>query len=650
MERLDSHPAVKQTSRIENTNVDTVAEARRRFKEQTAGAGQVPETKAEQTEGYTETNMPSRPRRVIEMERLRPKYADAISRLQEDIHHIHEADELSDDLRQSILEKLNLSVSKKGIESDKDQYFFNADTLSSGFTTRQVEAEFKRNKHYLRILDELRNCAVERYPEMRHVPHSEYDSNLAAQQKDIFLYGLARTLKRGEVSYLSAIAISEYMRLWLRDPLLARVGVKQATNSDNVEDFINSPYARYEFQEMFGHSFLPLSPDSQKELVLFCARLDRQEMEQIPGFVSRYGEDGLRALHALRDDDTGSLAPLWYGGMFGHDDTDYVTKGIFRNYAKIADVAKKISTKIKKIAPGLPDDACKMLERNVRARAAAYLRETLDSSLDDTPKKSYKAILAEFARLNTEALEFAEMFKTLFQTGIITGPQDFPLLNDLSFDSPSGTDISNDDREQMKKILVSNYEELGSQFQETVLNSLEKSFFNKNANFYILRHNDHPIGFCRFDSVFDDDGKLEGLYFGSFNVDQSYGNGKLGEAIFESAIAEEKKKGVPIHADCNPHSPISKKYLEWGFVGTRAYDLAGVPSVHIELDVKQNESLVTKKMSTEQLVSHYLNAREPNIHMRALSAKDDMQELTHGFVLSRIVPHEGKNYAVFEKQ
>ncbi len=144
-------------------------------------------------------------------------------------------------------------------------------------------------------------------------------------------------------------------------------------------------------------------------------------------------------------------------------------------------------------------------------------------------------------------------------------------------------DLTTDDKNQMRKLLKKNYLHMYSGkesalFRKAIADSLEKGFLRDDTVFRILRDDEKIVSFNRFDTLRDIGGR-EVTYFGSFNADTAYSG--VGSVMLEETIKERLEDGRPMRAHCDSAQPITKKYIEDGFVATDFHEVVGKPSFEI---------------------------------------------------------------------
>jgi predicted GNAT family N-acyltransferase len=287
---------------------------------------------------------------------------------------------------------------------------------------------------------------------------------------------------------------------------------------------------------------------------------------------------------------------------------------------------------------------------NIRRRAVEIFSSSLNSinqllSGQVTRKQWEKAI----RKVKADTILFTTAFRALKDSGQL----DIESIRGTSFETETGQELGNNekDRSQITSLMEEAYKGQPEEFTQAVLTSLDQSFDNPNSKFYLLRRNDKVISALRFDDIKNEKGEVTERYFGSFVSDSAYGNGKLGEAVFEKAIEAESAKGEPISAHCNPLSPISQKYIEAGFVATELEDYADVPSFSIRLDSKINELSQTKRWKPEQIIQAALSQNTDTIQVFSVHRPEEIpfNLVNEGFALTRYLKQGNRIYAVFEK-
>ncbi len=399
---------------------------------------------------------------------------------------------------------------------------------------------------------------------------------------------------------------------------------------------------RMEIEKRFNLDFSRIPLRSQLHLFEFLADRDRSPAIRF------------KTLSTQWDEDASDFAAAFLAGSEGSEGNDlvlavaeqlplHISAQIFKNYANIARNIDSTRDELQRIFNVNPDDA--LLRDTIQAlitRSNTLMKQVLQD-----PKSSQ--VLARLERASAESELFTAAFRTLKESRNIQ----FEEVKDISFSVEQGTEFGMDKAaiEKAKKLFEEAYSQESEKFKDAVLSEFSSALQNPNSHFYVLRYLNEPASLLRFDEIYSENGELTKLYFGSFVSDAALGNGKLGEALFEEALKREKARNVPIEANSNPLSPISQKYIESGFVATKLGDYADVPSFSIIWDTDLNSRSMTKKWSSEQIISAALAQDTENIKVYGVSNPNEIpfNLVNEGFVLTRYLKQGNRVYAVFEK-
>jgi|GEM_PF-4443945 len=322
-----------------------------------------------------------------------------------------------------------------------------------------------------------------------------------------------------------------------------------------------------------------------------------------------------------------------------------VTAKIFNKYAELVRQVEGIEIYIEKLATN------KGVGQGAEIQATGLLIKKANTLLKKISSGSeiFSAIEIEdiLEQYTADGALFSASVRSLGDHGF-----DVTTLRETSLARVSSQELRQnaDDCKKIISLITDSYKGQPEMFRNAVLESFSNALNNADTNFYILRRNETPVAALRFDTLKNSSGSVIKKYFGSFVSDSNYGNGKLGEAVYDKAIKAEVSKGVPIEANSNPLSPISQKYIETGFVATKLEDYAGVPSFSIRLDSKINEKSDTKKWTIEQIISAALAQDTGNIKTYSVRSTNEIpfELVNKGFLLTRYLKQGSRIYAVFE--
>ena len=397
-------------------------------------------------------------------------------------------------------------------------------------------------------------------------------------------------------------------------------------------------------EEDFSVTLSDLSIREQIALISFLKGVPVKDAKEVQKFTSKYGVLGIQAFLTLEQ-----LGPD-YGweivnramaaSITGRENT---VKKIFTEVVEMEKMSLDAEKYLSKNFGSKETQAIHQVINDIRIRSADLLKTLLAKSLE-TPED--ERLLAENIEKGSQNnVLFISAFKTLKLRGELRLDE----IRDTSFESLTSATLTEEDKERMLKILKQSWKAQGTEFVDSVSESLESALRSTGTRFYVLRHKGVIVGFNRFDDKSFE--KEPHLYFGSFNTDASYGNGKLGEVLYEESLAAEVSKNIPIRANCNPLSPITQKYIESGFVATSLEDYAGVPSFSITLDTEKNQSFKSKTWTTEQVVRAVLHQNTENVLAFSVSRTEEIpfEKVNKGYVLTRYFKQGSRFYVVFEK-
>jgi len=293
-----------------------------------------------------------------------------------------------------------------------------------------------------------------------------------------------------------------------------------------------------------------------------------------------------------------------------------------------------------------------------QSHGSGILDRSFDENSDEYWEKEFKKMEKEeiqkleagIEQIRVDNVVFTSAFRTLRTEGVIAEGGDVELLSSASFESVPSSKLSTVDMRHMLEIFDKNWAQEPTEFSTKVRSGLEASFNNPKTSFYVLRHNDEVIGYARVDDR--SDAQEPHMYFGSFNVDDSYGGSKIGEFIYKELIKQSVKKYDRVEADCDPNSDISKFYLR-DFVATEYYLAGGVkPSFHIVYDKEQYKNTAYSNLSEQKIIEHAESAsyKSGDVTIRTIEPNDQFPELSVGRILTRYFNSRptGKTYGVFE--
>lgn len=337
---------------------------------------------------------------------------------------------------------------------------------------------------------------------------------------------------------------------------------------------------------------------------------------------------------------------------------------IFTKYSEIIDainvvedfIMQNFSKDFDFKASDMKDIKFKLLEKANRL-LYSLAKEARDSGIDQDVTIKLDSIQADIM-----------LYATVFKNAVIKARQNnievkFNEIKNTRLSLESAEDlVKNQDRvKQMEQVYYANYSD--KKYPEDFKNSLVKNLIpldRVHTRFYIAEHGDDISAYSRFRDILDNSGKLSGVHFGAFNLNPKYAGGLIGEEMMMQFLAKETHKGVPIYAECDPETLIAKKYIEYGFVGTKPEIYNGIPILNIELNSTTNKKLTTKggeydspdKVMLE--INRLVLENNQNSIVGKIFSKGEPLNFdicNQGFLLTHFVEDKktGDRYCLFEK-
>lgn len=389
-------------------------------------------------------------------------------------------------------------------------------------------------------------------------------------------------------------------------------------------DFITMcrSHLRGEIEKEFKIYLDELTICEQFYFLNYLKRTTIAKSDEMHSFTAMYGITGMRTFLSLERgaEDFGDKIV-----EFGQHEE--VAGKVFAYYGELLDIAEKAEdiTREKTECEG---EMCIQLAAQVRENILNRAQKDLERAVRSDDLSQIEQLLSTYV---TEAKEYVALLQEVGMSNLERVP---------------ATEIADYDQETMRGLLIQNYDTLypGSEdqkFKLEIKNSLERAFKNSNSAFRILRDGEKVVSFNRFDMLETPSGEAV-TYFGSFNADPAYSG--IGGVMLEETIKEQLALGVPMMAHCDPEQPISRKYIEDGFIATGYYEVHGRPSFEIWRTEDIRDRLSTKSMSVEQL----LTQKDSEIVVREKEEGETYPEIRDKKALTRSFVHNGTAYLVFE--
>lgn len=482
-----------------------------------------------------------------------------------------------------------------------------------------------------------------------------------------------RPLKEKEVtarSFLNKKEMNSRIRTWRRtedNPKFENeTSEEYAERMSSVADYGYIKKVTDEFALHTGIGIHNLSWREQQWLVSAAFDL-KDNYYKLLEFGKIYGMDGLRTFLSCEYGLEHAKEILRIGEKLSHK----TAKAIFVKYNEISSVAEiNIKDLIKRYFGNADGDD----EQQYYKTAESLLKKSKDLLLVFSEKlKSNKNIdedtlLLELEKSKTDTIFLTTIFKLFAKDNPSISFEDF---KGLLLETGSGTEISADEKNVQRMIEVVKKNYLANEaMQKLVVESLEEGLSKENSEFYILRHNEEIVAFCRFDDQGDH------FYAGSFNVDSDYRGSAIGEVMMRESL-DKKAKEKPIKAIADPEKEICSNYVEdEGFIigGILYTEFEGktLEEVNIIRDDENNKKYIYRQngITRENLLDIYqdqknskrsdiLKSKSPfivqfskNEISRFLKTADKLCK-EYGYVITRYFPEEKdgqKMFAAFEQK
>ncbi|MBP9751835.1 MAG: GNAT family N-acetyltransferase [Candidatus Moranbacteria bacterium] len=409
-----------------------------------------------------------------------------------------------------------------------------------------------------------------------------------------------------------------------------------------------------------GLHHLPWEEQLAASSILIDHRFNR---EKILEFCKRFGKDGLRTFIAST-----------FGKDINHEvfsfgsDEPELAESIFHIYASMLssrDAFSETLDRFRGVGAATAEQfstAESAIKSSLTTKAKTFLEKffseysTIKHRGHDAKKSLINSFSEKFKTVRSDIEMFKSAFRTLYEEGVI---ENFEDVSGMEFGTKSPEELSDEDKEAMRRIYDENYPEsagYSKEFREAIFHGLEDAFTKKDTRFYVLKKDGEMVGYNRFENLPDTEDERKRKYVGSFNVAPHYRGSKLGDKLFDDCLAQETIDDTIIEAYADPTLPISSHYLETnGFVATGIEDIGGRPLLKIMRDPETNARLATKQSPQDKEELTRL-AEKGHISIRKMPRGDipaiASDLLGKGWLLTHITRDTGDNSAVaavFEK-
>lgn len=397
-------------------------------------------------------------------------------------------------------------------------------------------------------------------------------------------------------------------------------------NSAILRDYISllRSDTRTVIESEFNIRLNVLTIREQLHFLQYLQNVDATNANVLKSFTALYGVDGMRTFLSLeRGDDSLGDSIVAFGQY------PEVAHKVFTYYGELLDSADRAEALVREVSD-CTGDLCIELATQVRENILNRAQKDLERAVRATDVRTIESQIETYV---SEAKEYVALL------------QEIGLGN---IEKLSSSELNTNDQDQMRTLQKANYEAMypsiaDADFKGAVFNSLEQSFKNTDTTFQVLRDDGKIVSYNRFDLMRDKVGK-EISYFGSFNADPAYSG--VGGVMLEETIKQKLKDGRPMMAHCDPLQPITKKYIEDGFVATDFIDFHGHADFEIWRSKDSSTYFESKNKSIEELLDPTFDSE--SIVVREKSTSESYPELQQGKVLTRYFTHQEKTYLIFE--
>lgn len=426
----------------------------------------------------------------------------------------------------------------------------------------------------------------------------------------------------------------------LKDPLAISdiFGGKEGVDVNKIQyiyELFASKRMRQHMEKYFGFKYEELKLKNQMAFLEFAIDKDNFEINNLQKFINSTGnkKEKINRFRTFLSLERGGENLGEYIIAFGQHGE--VADKVFSYYSELLDSADKAEELVENYTH-CDGDLCEKLIKQVRENILNRAQKDLEKAVQAKDLENLEQNLEIYV---AEAKKYVALLQEI---GI------------NKIDNINANELTEKDKQSMIELLKKNYELISpgedqSEFRVTVLNSLLNSFENPNTEFSILRDKDKIVSFNRFDTILDNKGS-EITYFGSFNADPAYSG--VGGVMLEEVIKDRLKDGRPMFAHTDPNQPITKKYINSGFVVTNIEsNYAGTGRMIFEIwqSPEINSQLESKKMTERELLDRIGEEFSPHIIIREQAPNDNYSEINEGKVLTRYIKNGEKTYLVFEK-
>ncbi len=343
---------------------------------------------------------------------------------------------------------------------------------------------------------------------------------------------------------------------------------------------LHRPDMRYHLEARLGIKLDEINLNSQIQFLKFMTTAEPEEFSRVETILKKgqFGQEFIHSFLSASGDENFTDILLKISEEFPPE----AAKSIFSKYSEIAGTTEQVRSFLQENFANQSEYNQELEEKIIQN----LLKKGKDLLVNyaKTPEKTPEQVLSELEDINTEIILFATTFKTLKNNNENISLEDF---QNYSVKSQPPDQISEEQKDVMRQILITNWLSQNQAITEYALSHLNNGLSNPNSKFYIMRFNNEIIGYQRFDA--NSDGSLDA---GSFNIKQEARGSHIGEAALRTYLNQEAASHV-IKADASPFIPIAKRYIgEFGFVATGLkQETSPQGETFLLMDMERNDGL-----------------------------------------------------------
>ncbi|MDD3190889.1 MAG: hypothetical protein WCX10_08120 [Bacteroidales bacterium] len=494
---------------------------------------------------------------------------------------------------------------------------------------------------------------------------------LPPEKKEIIMKGLLKKLseldKEFEGKYIKA-DFTDY------DTLMEKYNYALMKNESSEEialliQHFHKPEMRIKIEEKIGVDIKQIPFAHQLHFLKFLSEKNEQEVDRVRDFLSDSTdeENKINRITAFLSLEAGEDMGEKILGIGQKLDKE-TSNAIFDKYAEIINQIEKSREEIAQMFQkdrNVSSEEMRKIGENLLSRANTLIIDFSDEIENSENIKDIESdIIQKLSKINSENILFSSIFKTAYASGEIN---DFSELKYLDLTIRETTDLSEAEKEEIKKIIEKNYSKDRNRLAN-ITAGIEKSFADNVSKWYLLKKQkdgeDKIISTMRFDK--QNNGNL---YAATFAVDPEFKNSAIGKAMNEKVLdsINETETTVAISKVGDPCSLFHINQTGWVVNGTEKNKNADIFYYKILRNKETRDAKYSDKTDGSELIEKFYNK---DSSLRELLEKqsekfvlrlntedqDDLEKINeagdHGYAITRLIPKENNSseiYHLFER-